>query len=89
MGMLGVIETQAADGTDIGVGEGGEEQADVCYLVRDGVGVEDVTGYDARLGGFGYVGCGGGEDGVAIVGAAVAGEEADEALRGVRCFDVR
>ena len=51
-----------------------------CDFVCDVVATEDVPSYYARLGRFRNVGRVGGEDGVAVVGAAIAGEEADESL---------
>ena len=41
---------------------------------------KDVAGDDPGLSRFGKIGGTGGEDGVTVVGAAVSGEEADEAL---------
>lgn len=49
------------------------------YLVGDPVGSEYVTLDDARLGGSGDVGDVG-EDGIAIVGAPIAGKESDKPL---------
>ena len=78
--MLGVVQAQAADGASVFWGERGEEESDVGDLVGEGVGAEDVAADDAGAGSLGEVGDIGWEDGVAVVGAAVAGEEADEAL---------
>ena len=41
---------------------------------------EDAASNDASLAGFAYVGDATGQDGIAIVSAAVAGQETDEAL---------
>ena len=54
------------------------------YLVGDPVGSEDVTLDDARLGGSGDVGDVVGEDGIAIVGAPIAGKESDKPLGRVK-----
>ncbi len=74
--MGGVVEAQAADCADAGLGERGEEVLDAGDAGGGGRGVEDVAGYDAGGGGVAEVGCVGGEDGVAIVDLSVAGEEA-------------
>ena len=50
-------------------------------MVGEVVLAKDVAVNYARLRGFREVGYAGGEDCVAVVGAAVAGEEADETLR--------
>lgn len=78
--MLLVVETQAADGADVLRGQGGKQQADVGHLVGYGVRAKDVAGDETGLLGGPDVGDALGEDGVAVVGAAVAGEEADETL---------
>lgn len=79
-GVFLVVETETADGLDVGAGEGSQEVRDVEDLVGDGVGAEDGTVDYFGLAGEGEVGCAVGEDGVAVVGAAVFGEEADETL---------
>ena len=59
------------------------------YLVGDPVGSEYVTLDDARLGGSGDVGDFGGEDGIAIVGAPIAGKESDKPLGRVKNLSVQ
>lgn len=49
-------------------------------MVGDDVRAEDVAGDDAGLFGLGEVRRSRGEDGLAVVGLAVCGEEADEVL---------
>lgn len=80
LGVEGVVEPQAAQGARVGGRQGREQQADVDDLVSDIVGAEDVAVDDAGLAGLGDVGDARGEDGVAVVGAAALGHEADEAL---------
>ena len=50
------------------------------YLVGDPVGSKNVALDDARLGGSGDVGDVVGEDGIAVVGAPIAGKESDKPL---------
>lgn len=80
VGVLLVVETQAADGADVFWCQGGEQEADVLDGVGYAVGAEDVTLNKAGLFGGADVGCARGEEGVAVVGFAVTGEEADETL---------
>jgi hypothetical protein len=75
--MRGVVEAEAAEGADLGLGEWAEEETDGGGAVREGVGAEDVAGDDSRGSGEADVGGVGREDGVAVVDVAVAGEEAD------------
>lgn len=78
--MLFVVETEAAYSSHVFRGERSEEEANVGGLVGDGVLAEDGAGDYLCLGGFGYIGRVAGEDSVAVVDAAVVGEEADETL---------
>lgn len=79
--MLRVVESQAAHGAGVFWSERGEQQPDVGDVVAEMVRAEDVAMDDARLLRLGEVGAAGGEDSVAVVGAAVAGEETDETLQ--------
>ena len=58
------------------------------YLVGDPVGSEYVALDDARLGGSGDVGDVVREDGIAIVGAPIAGKESDKPLGKVERLSV-
>lgn len=79
--MVGVVEADAANRAHVRGRERREEQANVGYLVGDMVLAKDVAMDDS--GGFGArdVGDAAREDGVAVVGSSVAGEESNEALR--------
>jgi hypothetical protein len=77
----GVVQPQAAHRPHVLGGEGRQQQADIGDLVGDMVLAEDVALDDAGLAGLADVGDAAREDGVAVVGAAVPGEEADEALK--------
>lgn len=65
-------------------GQRRQEEADVGDLVGDIVLAKDVTLNNACLACFGDVGDASRENGIAVVGAAVPGQEADEALSKVR-----
>jgi len=85
--VVGVVEAQAAHRADVRGRQRREQQPDVDDLVRDAVRAEDVPRDDARPRRLGDVGAAARQDGVAVVRAAVPGEEADEALvmGGQRC----
>ena len=77
-GVSRVVETQAADGGNVVWGQGGEETVDFFDGGGEGVGAgEWVAGDDPRGGGEAEVRGGRREDGVAVVGEAVFGDEAD------------
>jgi hypothetical protein len=76
----GVVQAETAHRPDVFGGQGRQQQADVGDLVGHVVLAEDVALDDAGLAGLADVGDAAREDGIAVVGAAVAGQEADEAL---------
>lgn len=82
LGVAAVVEPQAAHRADVLRREGAQEAADVGHLVGDAVRAKDVPRDDARLPRLAYVRRAPGQDGVAVEGAAVLGEEADQALCG-------
>lgn len=82
--MSSVVQTQTPHGPDILGGQGCQEQADVGDLVGHIVLAKDVALHNTSLASLGNVGDAPREDGVAVVGAAVPGQEADKALSNVR-----
>lgn len=78
--MQGVIQSQASDGAYVGLGQRRQQRADTDDLVRHLVFAKDVASDDACLLGFGNVADSVAEDGIAVVGLAVLGQEADEPL---------
>ncbi len=79
--MLGVVEPEAPHRPDILRGQRRQEEPDVGHLVRHLVPAEDVPGDDVGVPGLGDVRHAPGQDGIAVVGASVLGEEADKTLR--------
>jgi hypothetical protein len=79
----GVVEAETAHRPHVLGGQGRQQRADVGHVVGDVVLAEDVALNDAGLAGLADVGDAAREDGVAVVGPAIAGQEADEALGGV------
>lgn len=79
--MLCIVEPQAAHRAGVLRGKGREQQADVGDLVSYMVRTEDVALNDSRLFRSGEIGAAAsGEDCVAVVGAAITGEETNETL---------
>jgi hypothetical protein len=78
--VLLVVEAQTPHRLDVLSGQRGEQQAHVGDLVRHLVLAKDVARDDAGLARLGDVGLAGGQQRVAVVDAAVPGQEADEAL---------
>ena len=80
--MSSVVQAETAHGAHVLGGQGRQQRADVDDLVGDVVLAEDVALDDAGLAGLADVGDAAREDGVAVVGPAIPGQEADEALGG-------
>jgi hypothetical protein len=78
--MGGIVQTQTPHSPDIFGSQRRKEHADVGDPICDVVLAEDVALDDAGLAGLADVGDASREDGVAVVGPAVPGQEADEAL---------
>jgi hypothetical protein len=76
----GVVQPQTPHRPDIFRGQGGQERPDVGNLVGNIVLAKDVAGDDAGLAGLADVADAARQDGISVVGAAVPGQEADEAL---------
>lgn len=83
LGVLLVVQSQAADGLDILARQRSQEHAYVGDLVCDAVLAEDVALYHTRLGCLGGVTHSRGEQGVAVVDLAIFGQEADQTLETV------
>ena len=78
--MEGIVETQAPHSFDILCRKRGEEVPYLGYLIGHFVLAKYVALDDAGLLSLDGVSCALGEDCVAVVGATISGEEADEAL---------
>lgn len=78
--MFGVVEAQAANGADVGLGERAEEEADTGGAVGEDRRGEDVPRYDSGSGSVADVTGLGWEYCVAIVDVPITGEETDQAL---------
>lgn len=78
--MLRVVQAQAPHGSDLLRRQRTQEQADVGDVVGHIVLAEDVAGDDPGLLCLPDVRDAPGQDGVAVVGAAVLCQEADQAL---------
>lgn len=81
--MLLVVHAKAAHRPDILECQGRQQQPDVGHLVRDLVLSKDVPSDDARLLGLADVGLARRQDGIAVICAAILGQEADQSLREV------
>ena len=79
-GVPGVVEAQAAHRLDVGAVERRQQQPHVSDLLGDGVGAPWRPADYLRLRRLADVCDARGQDRVAVVGAAVFGEEADQAL---------
>lgn len=75
--MFGVVEAQAPNGAHMLGGQRGQKHADVGDLVCHLVLAQDIAFDDTGLLCFSDVSGSPGQDGIAIVGTAVFGEEAD------------
>lgn len=80
--MGGVVQAETSHRPHVLGGQGRQERPDVGYVVGDVVLAKDVALDDAGLAGLADVGDAAREDGVAVVGPAIPGQEADEALGG-------
>lgn len=80
-GMVGIVEAQAADGARLCGSQRREEGSDFGNLVRNLVAAKDVSLDDAGTLSLGNVRHSVGEDGIAIVGAPVAGQKSNQPLR--------
>jgi len=80
LGVGGVVQAQTPHRPHVLGGQGRQEGADVDDLVGHVVLAKDVALDDAGLARLADVGDAAGQDGVAVVGPAVPGQEADEAL---------
>lgn len=78
--MLRIIQAQAANALDVLGRQGRKQEPDIGDLICDVMLAEDVTCNHARLAGSGNICYVGRENGVAIVGPTVAGEESNETL---------
>lgn len=78
--MFGVVEPQASNSLDMRLRQGGEQQADANFLVRHIILAKDVTLDDTGALSFGNVTDSLRQDGIAVICAAIFGQEADETL---------
>jgi hypothetical protein len=78
-----IVQAEAADILDVISGKWSQKETNVGHLVGHSWRAEDVASDNSCSLGFCNVGDAFGKNGVAIVGVAVASEEADKALWGV------
>jgi hypothetical protein len=78
--MLRVVQPKTPHRPDVFGGKGRKQHADVGHLVRHLVVAKDVAFDDPGGLDLGDVGHAMGEDGVAIICTAIAGEEANQSL---------
>lgn len=78
--MSGVVQPQTPHRPDILRSQGGQERPDVGDLVGNVVFAKDIAGDDAGLAGLADVADAARQNGVSVIGTAVPGQEADEAL---------
>jgi hypothetical protein len=76
-GMLLVVHSQAAHSPHILGGQGRQQQPDIGHLLRHLVLSEDAAGDDTSLLGLANVGLTRRQDGIAVIRAAILGQEAD------------
>lgn len=79
-----IVKPEASHRPDVLGRKGGQKRPDVHDLVGDVVLAEDVALDDTGLACFADISDTSGQDGIAVVSAAVPGQEADEALQAVR-----
>lgn len=78
--MFGVVEPQASHRLHMRLRQGGEQQAHANFLVRHIILAKDIALDDTCSLSFGNVTHSLRQDGIAVICAAILGQEADETL---------